>query len=339
MQDLQYHQNDESTTHSKRMLSQLKDWFEECKGKHEFCRNDGLKKAKERDDYHLPTRLLSIKGQDGSISVNLTGTENLPSDTEYVALSYRWSTQSTVRLTKATEVSFGKQIDMLSLPKSILHAILLANGLGYEYLWIDALCIIQDSEIDWLQESARMCDYYSYSALTIAANTTDPDAGFLKSRNALAKLPCCVIPKGRVPPIYISQPSEVASGEMDALKQLPLGRRGWVFQERLLAPRIIHFTDVEVFWECASALLSDIYLNHPWDPARKRWLAHAGAAIDQTEAPENFLPGLGTFGFLMQRGRAPGLMDVTIWTELIEEYSALSLSFERDRLAAYWRIG
>ena len=251
-----------------------------------------------------------------------------------MALSYRWSTQSIVRLTTSRKALFASNIDIETLPKSILHAIALSNELGYKYVWVDALCIIQDSVSDWLQESSKMCDYYSYSALTISANTTDTDTGFLKARNPLAKLPCWVVPKGRIPPIYIHQPTAVASGEIDPLKQLPLGHRSWVFQERLLAPRIIHFTDVEVFWECASTLRSDIFPNYPWDPTRKRWLAHTGAEINQPEAPENYISGPGTFDLFMQRGLDPGLMDVTIWTEIIEEYSALSLSREEDKLVA-----
>jgi hypothetical protein len=96
-----------------------------------------------------------------------------------MTLSYRWPKEFVIKLTKANEAS-RQQITFVDLPRTIQDTILLVNGLGCEYLWVDALCIIQHLEADWLQESARMCDYYSYSVLSISANTTDSDSGSLK---------------------------------------------------------------------------------------------------------------------------------------------------------------
>ena len=316
------------------MILQMKNWLGECKDKHEFCRNADLYKAKDSGEYRPPSRLLEVKDQNGEVLVHLIGAENLPNDTKYMTLSYRWPKESVVRLTKANEASFRQRITLLHLPRTIQDAILLVNRLGCEYLWVDALCIIQDSEADWLQESAKMCDYYSRSVLSISASTTDSDSGFLKTRNPLAEMPCRVIPKGKTRPLYVRQPSVLTDGEIDPLRKHPLNQRGWVFQERLLAPRIVHFTDVEVFWECATALSSDIYPERMWDAARKRWLAYAGATLNQTPVLENFIGGPGTFGQFVHRGSTFGPMDVNMWTELIEEYSNLDLSFEHDKLAA-----
>jgi hypothetical protein len=278
------------------MILQMKNWLGECKDKHEFCRNADLHKAKERGEHRPPSRLLGVKDQNGGVSVHLTSTENLPNDTKYMMLSYRWPKEFVIKLTKANEASFRQQITFVDLPRTIQDAILLVNGLGCKYLWVDALCVIQDSEADRLQESARMCDYYSYSVLSISASTTDSYSGFLKTRNPLAEMPCKIIPKGKTRPLYVRQPSALTDGEIDPLKKLPLNQRRWVFQERLLAPRIVHFTGVEVFWECTTALPSDIYPERIWDAARKRWLAYAGATLNQTPVLENFIGGLGTLG-------------------------------------------
>jgi hypothetical protein len=332
--DILYNQRVDSENYSKGMILQMKNWLSECKSRHEFCKNADLHKAKERGDYHLPSRLLRVKYQGGSVSVHLTSTENLPSDTKYMILSYRWPKASAIQLTAANEAFFRQQIAVLALPRTIQDAILLVNALGYQYLWVDALCIIQDSKSDWLQESTRMCDYYSHSALSISACTSNPDSGFLKTRNLLAKMPCKVTPKGKFPPVYVRQHSVMMDGEIDPLKILPLNGRGWVFQERLLAPRIVHFTDVEVFWECATALSSNIFPDQIWDSARKRSLAHVGATLNQTPVVENFLSQPGTLGLFLQRGNALAPTDVNMWTELVEEYSTLDLSFERDKLVA-----
>jgi len=63
-----------------------------------------------------------------------------------------------------------KSIPLESLPRAFLDAIQISRRVGYRYLWIDSLCIIQDSHQDWVQESARMGRYYKHAAVTIAAD-------------------------------------------------------------------------------------------------------------------------------------------------------------------------
>ena len=54
------------------------------------------------------------------------------------------------------------------LPKTFLHAINFTRSLGVRYLWVDTLCIIQDSQEDWAAHSLRMGRIYSESLLNIA---------------------------------------------------------------------------------------------------------------------------------------------------------------------------
>lgn len=337
LEGMVYNQNVDCENYSDKMLLQMKDWVNLCKDDHDFCRTTDQRNTKERDNRRLPSRLLRIHRQSGAVSVRLESGESLPSNAEYITLSYRWSKKFVLRLTTATEASFRKQIAVTALPRSIQDAVMVADALGYQYLWVDALCIIQDSKADWLKESARMCDYYSQSALCIAACTSDPDAGFLRARNLLSKMPCKITPKGKFPTVYVRQQSIFMDNEIDPLRRLPLNDRGWVFQERLLAPRLLHFTDVEVFWECAAALSSDIFPRHIWDSARKRYLTRTDSSPAQPQrapAMENFMAQPGGFDRFLQRGDPIPSMDVNMWTELVEEYSSLALSFERDKLVA-----
>jgi hypothetical protein len=70
-----------------------------------------------------------------------------------------------------------------SIPPTFRDAITTSRKLGYRYLWIDSLCIIQDSYDDWVSESNRMQSYYKESVLTIAASDADGDEqGFLVRR-------------------------------------------------------------------------------------------------------------------------------------------------------------
>lgn len=117
-------------------------------------------------DFELPTRLLEIRS-----SIRLRRGCELPSETKYATLSHCWGEGGVAfKLTKATLREFSDTIDQRSLPKTFEDAIIIARHLGINYLWIDALCIIQDDPVDWTSESLKMSDVYGNSFITIAAS-------------------------------------------------------------------------------------------------------------------------------------------------------------------------
>ncbi len=60
---------------------------------------------------------------------------------------------------------------------------ILTRILEIRYLWIDALCIVQDDEDDWVREAALMANVYGSAVLNIAAHTAcDAQHGFLPSK-------------------------------------------------------------------------------------------------------------------------------------------------------------
>ncbi|KAJ2900239.1 uncharacterized protein MKZ38_002521 [Zalerion maritima] len=84
-------------------------------------------------------------------------------------------------------------IDIKELPKTVRDAVLLARALGFKYLWVDSLCILQtertadravdfdDSahEKDWAREAGRFQVYYKNALLTIAATGAQDASGGL----------------------------------------------------------------------------------------------------------------------------------------------------------------
>lgn len=71
--------------------------------------------------------------------------------------------------TKATIDTRKKSIPLSSMPANFYDATIITRKLGYRYLWIDSLCIIQDSPSDWEAESQNMGNIYTNAALTLAA--------------------------------------------------------------------------------------------------------------------------------------------------------------------------
>lgn len=135
----------------------------------------------------LPTRLIDVglsPLETDPVRVIETSPLATPPPTEpyrYIALSYRWGEGNRLLTTKSTYTQHQTSIEMDGIPKTIRDAIYATRRLGIRYLWVDALCIIQDDEQDWANEAARMGDIYMNALCTIAAHAADhADCGFLK---------------------------------------------------------------------------------------------------------------------------------------------------------------
>ena len=108
-----------------------------------------------------------------------------------MALSHRWGVSQQILLTEATLSAFIDEIPVAKLPQSIQDAIIITRYLGVEYLWVDSLCIIQDSLDDWQAESANMRDIYKFSYCTIAASWASTNAeGCFTNRGPLQARLC-----------------------------------------------------------------------------------------------------------------------------------------------------
>jgi hypothetical protein len=71
---------------------------------------------------------------------------------------------------------------LATLPQTIQDAITVSKKLRIKHIWVDALCLIQDSTEDWEKESARMASVYQNAFVTIAATSASAsDQGFLGS--------------------------------------------------------------------------------------------------------------------------------------------------------------
>ena len=102
----------------------------------------------------------------------------------YVALSHCWGKHQPLRtLTSNYPTLTQDGIRLSQLSPVFRDAVRVCHRLGVEFLWIDSLCIIQDSKEDWERESARMCDYYENALFTIsAASSPDGSVPFLRQR-------------------------------------------------------------------------------------------------------------------------------------------------------------
>ncbi|KAF4632851.1 hypothetical protein G7Y89_g5277 [Cudoniella acicularis] len=157
-------------------LSQAQPWISECLSKHNQCRLTTPTK--------IPTRLIDIGPPDGSKKPFLfvpSSTNFIPAKCEkpwaptpdttfrYLALSYCWGDTGNLVTTPENIDARRVAIPGAEMPETIKDAICVTRKLGFRYLWVDALCIIQGPGGDWATESAKMEEVYSGAFLTISA--------------------------------------------------------------------------------------------------------------------------------------------------------------------------
>jgi hypothetical protein len=255
---------------------------------------------------------------------------------EYVALSHRWGVSQHFSSNKATinKMSNGFSID--ELPMTFRDAVQVATWLGFSYLWIDALCILQDDEEDWERESKKMGDVFGHARFSIAAHCAAEDSeGFLTK--SMAKRPAVEFKYSADTTFRICRRADL---EADVTNS-QLCKRGWVLQERFLASRTIHFTEGQIYFETTHEIQSeDGQLNSPTSNISSTHLA----GIDR---PKFFSPSEAPhlrelFGLdLHSKSRSTtNRVDGKLvgspleWLDLVEMYSNCDLTKGSDKLMA-----
>jgi len=121
---------------------------------------------------------------------------------------------------------------------------------GYRYIWIDSLCIIQDSKADWEFEASRMGSVYENCDFMLSADAApDGSTGFFRSAQISSK-PWTSQILGSISDVQVAyikvhrtfgQITQMFASPSEWTHLCPLDTRAWCYQERRLAPRILHF--------------------------------------------------------------------------------------------------
>jgi len=259
----------------------------------------------------------------------------------YVALSYRWGMSSPVWQT--TTDNFDDRhasIDSGSLPKTLSDAILFTARMGISYIWIDSICIIQDDGEDWAREASLMASVYQGAVFTIAADRAeDSTEGIfnLKSDSPFSIEESfditTTLSNGEESRIFLfegkSHSSELSKSWRDMgdlVLHSKLRDRGWVLQERLLSPRIIHFSTDQLYWECHHGMMQseDLYYRN----GRSETLMKLKQRVEAVTAAGTVL----SESFIANMERA--LWRYWYWSVVDKEYSHRSLTRAADKLVA-----
>lgn len=321
------------STESHQSLGQIKQWITTCIAGHPDCERKGASTKV------LPTRLLDLGSETSAwppkricIIASKTLRDAVDFERRYVTLSHCWGpspsfaqlNQDNLEEWMTTGIPWAECCSN----KNFEEALHVARNLGVRYIWIDSLCIIQHNEEDWKGEAPMMRDIYRNSFCNIAASdSADGYGGLFRARDGADV--AAPVYSGRVGtsiPLLAGRTWRIVSGSMWKRELLgqPLYKRGWVFQERMLAPRILHFCRSQVFWDCATASACETFpegLPAQLDGSARidrRWRAWLGAPT-----PE-----------------ARGNMNVdTFWSAAVSAYTGNDLTFHKDKLSAVQGVG
>ncbi|RDW87242.1 hypothetical protein BP5796_02936 [Coleophoma crateriformis] len=275
---------------------------------------------------------------------------------KYATVSHRWGTLQHLTTTKANLQAHSRSIPFYSLPKTFQDTVIVTRLLGIRHLWIDALCITQDDPDEWRQQSLTMGEIYKNSVCTIAVHTAhSDDQGFLSD-----------IYQG---PISVSLQRQYHERVLNVtlrndfraqVDRSQLSGRGWVFQERFLSPRTLHFTSTSMFWEDGFGVRSeedeipDSELQKAQSSAIPTFSAFSplpsersgvGSSNAVPSAYFNLLQkyttplrtwanGIKPFNYAAIEDETDGFTEYVNWLQIVERYSRCSLSRSEDKLPA-----
>lgn len=292
---------------------------------------------------------------------------------EYIAFSHIWGvTTALPKTTTQTIQSHKKGISWTTLPRALQQAVVLTRALGFRYLWIDALCLVQDDAAARLEESMTMDEIFGNAFLTIAATSAiDSSSDPLFPVQAQPFKIQATDNKGSAFKIYVrEQPGHYSfkapfdeeahmndwelpfNIHEDANQDTPLLKRAWAFTERLLSRRVLHFTKSEMILECREGyqcecgrIVDPAFDSRATDSIKQEFArlvaeTNRRPSFDGTGDQMNGIESVTTQ--LASTTLTNGAKNISqnreealqLWSYVITEFTARNITYDCDRLLA-----
>lgn len=288
----------------------MRHWLSDCQSTHGRCNAYSSNGS-------CPTRVLDVSCFHDSDDIVLKEMDENALDISYATLSHCWGHPSHPPLTTTTTNLAARKtrIAFDDLTKTFQDAVTITRKLKIPYLWIDSLCIIQDSKSDWEKEASKMATVYVEAVVTLSALGSPNSYGGFYLRP----------PKEKTDFVYRhditlgSQRYRVFICEPNTPHiEGPLMERAWTYQERELSPRILHFGRRDLIWECKELTATPAL---PW-LHYQAYDSDRGPALMYDSHEESL--GKWTYSYKQRKH----------WFRTVTRYSHRSLTYDKDKLIA-----
>ncbi|CAI6333809.1 unnamed protein product [Periconia digitata] len=313
-----------NSTHPRNTGEQIRTWISACDHTHPYC-------VQIDPEPYTPKRLVDIDtGSRDMIRVVNTAKHGIRGP--YATLSHCWGkTRFLVLLPDNEALLMGKGISTSELALNFRESIEVARSIGMKYIWIDSLCIMQGPRGDFVEQGQFMHKVYRSSYCNIvAADSADSEGGLFRERN----------PSDIVPATYeADDESRFEKGTWRILdenlwnKELlgsPIYTRAWVFQERMLSPRLLHFTKSQIFWDCSTLSACEAIpkgLPHAVDRhavVDRHWRGRLNETVDDPNSPPLIGPNADSLE--------------NFWKTALLRYTKCNLTDQKDKRVAIWSV-
>ncbi|KAH8896330.1 HET-domain-containing protein, partial [Thozetella sp. PMI_491] len=246
----------------------------------------------------------------------------------YIALSHCWGKSTPLVTTTESLADHMRGMPLKDMPKTFREAITITRELGLEFLWIDSLCILQDSKEDWEKESAKMSSVYGNAFLTLSASASEGcEQGIFQPRTVYPGPPVELrCNDSNFEPIYVDYMPE------NTVFQEPqtTDARAWCFQELALSPRVLVYGKEMLGWLCDS--LTDVehgFVKEHYENINPPLLAPRL----NPEPAKNPLENSGSIFSLYHHSRERE-RSFSRWASMVNAFSRRKLTRESDKLPA-----
>lgn len=242
-----------------------------------------------------------------------------PEKCRYLALSYVWGKVDMLQTTTENLASImcpgGLESRLHDLPLTVKDTFHLAKVLGFEYLWVDALCIVQDDMNSKHHQIAQMDKIYYFATLTVVAFAGHDANRGLPGMGPSSRTVSQHIEEVQGLKLTVPLANHLATGVDDSA---PWSNRGWTYQERRLSRRILCFSETQVSFECQSKFYCED--THIEDAGMASYYTRIGTTSVTSKT-------LKVSFHLAQ--------DWTLYADTVFNYTQRTLSYEHDRLNAF----
>ncbi|KAF3012572.1 hypothetical protein E8E14_003553 [Neopestalotiopsis sp. 37M] len=286
----------------------------------------------DEEHSHLPgpgssgSRILHIIGL-GLLRVINTSTgdiETLSVLTDFVALSYVWGRE------REPDQSL-KALPIMDYAATIRDAATLAQSLGFDWLWVDRICIDQSNDSEKAVLIPYIKDIFASATLTLVAASGNGAHFGLPGSPHTAR-------EGEKP-LKLDPQTETGGDVLQLLAEQPSFNtllngsvwhtRGWTFEEEVFSRRLLYIFPTEIFFSCNKGTYRESTVNKfvP-EPAGSTW-ADFGATPPLITAELNAV-------MQQRRSRSSSkLFSTRQFVRAVEEYTSRDLTIEEDRVEAF----